>query len=243
MTAAAGWRLERRQGAASHLHRPWPAEADLSRRALAVCTVSGPPALVLGSAQRLDLADAARLEADGVELVQRASGGGAVLVGPGAQVWIDAWVPAGDALWSDDIIRGPQWLGDAWAAGLASLGVADVFVHRGRLVGGEWSSMVCFAGMGPGEVAHAGAKVVGLSQRRTRHGVRMSTMAVVDWDPLPLARLLALPDEDRRRMGSAVAGAAAGLRALVPFGRVRPGEVPLADVVADAVLGQLPQGE
>ena len=37
----------------------------------------------------------------------------------------------------------------------------------------DWSALVCFAGLGPGEVTLDGQKLVGLSQRRTRDGVRI----------------------------------------------------------------------
>ena len=43
------------------------------------------------------------LAAAGVELVRRRSGGGAVYLAPGEQLWIDAWVPRDDALWEVDV--------------------------------------------------------------------------------------------------------------------------------------------
>jgi lipoate-protein ligase A len=36
---------------------------------------------------------------------------------------------------------------------------------------------VCFAGVGPGEVLTGDRKLVGLSQRRTRHGIRIQCQA------------------------------------------------------------------
>ena len=126
------------------------------------------PALVLGSAQPAEVADAAALAAAGVELVRRRSGGGAVLLVPGEVVWVDVIVPAGDPLWDDDVGRATHWLGAMWAEALASCGLPGATVHRGPMVRTTWSSLVCFAGLGPGEVRVGAAKVVGISQRRTR---------------------------------------------------------------------------
>ena len=108
------------------------------------------------------------------------TGGGAVLVAPGAQVWLDVWVPRGHPLWDDDVIGAAAWLGHAWVGALTGLGAGPLGVHRGPLAPTAWSDRICFAGFGPGEVFVAdrrgdggpppspGAKVVGLAQRRTR---------------------------------------------------------------------------
>ena len=40
-----------------------------------------------------------------MDVVRRRSGGGAVLVGAGEQVWVEVWIPRDDALWDDDVIR------------------------------------------------------------------------------------------------------------------------------------------
>jgi hypothetical protein len=65
--------------------------------------------------------------------------------------------------------------GRAWRAALIEVAGADpgrLRVHRGGMVDSDWSALVCFAGIGPGEVLD-GAKLVGLSQRRTRAGARI----------------------------------------------------------------------
>jgi len=237
VTDAAGWRLDQREGPAGALHRPWPGEDRRGERAVAVCSVVGQPALVLGSTQPEALADRSRLDDAGIDLVRRASGGGAVLVRPDAQVWVDVWVPVADPQWSDDVIRAPQWLGDLWVDALSALGGGSGVVHRGRSVPTSWSSLICFAGVGPGEVSVAGRKVVGLSQRRNRHGARISTMAVLDWEPAPLADLLAVPDEERLRMVQEVADVAVGLRAMLEGADSR---AELAARVTEALLAQLP---
>ena len=194
--------LVRRRGPVTELLRPW--WPDRAVPAIAVFEVTGAPTLVLGSTQgRFVLGSAARtgsyeeLRAD-VEpqsnggpasgegnLTRRASGGGAVLVSPGAQVWIEVFLPRGHPLWRDDVVLSGLWIGEAWADAFRSLGSPETaLVHRGRLSGGSWSKVVCFAGLGPGEVTVGGRKVVGIAQRRDRGGARFQTTSPLVWDPV-----------------------------------------------------------
>jgi lipoate---protein ligase len=149
------------------------------------------PALVLGSTQPDADANAAACAAAGVEVARRRSGGGAVLVGAEECVWIDVLVPRDDPLWHDDVGRASWWLGDAWMTALAASGVDGCRVHHGGLVPSAWSKVVCFAGLGPGEVVDdAGAKVVGISQRRTRSMARFQCAVPLRWEPERLSGLL-----------------------------------------------------
>jgi hypothetical protein len=50
---------------------------------------------------------------------------------------------------------------------------------------------VCFAGLAAGEVIVDGAKVVGISQRRTRAGARFQCSVPLRWDAARHAELLA----------------------------------------------------
>ena len=165
------------------------------------------PTLALGSAQPLDRVNGRVADALGVEVVQRRSGGGGVLLLPDEFVWLDVVIPADDPLWSADVGRAMVWVGECWAAALASLGVAGE-VHRGALVPSEWSRDVCFAGVGTGEVMDRGAKLVGISQRRTREWARFQTMVHLRWRPELAAALVAAPAPS--------ASALAGLVAVVP---------------------------
>ncbi len=184
--------------------------------------VSGRGALVLGSTQKRAVVDEEHAAAAGIDVVRRSTGGGAVLVAPGAQVWLDLWVPRRHPLWDDDIVRASSWLGDVWVEALEGLGVGALRVHRGPALRRAWSELICFAGLGPGEVHLAGSgvdgtgvggtavggtgvagngvagteapgpKVTGIAQRRTSAGARFHTSAPLAWDPVPLTHLLAV---------------------------------------------------
>jgi lipoate-protein ligase A len=151
------------------------------------------PALVLGSTQQESIVVG---DATGLDVVRRRSGGGAVLVEPGRVAWIDVAIGRADPLWDDDVGRAFHWLGDAWAAALRLLGMAGGTVHRGGLIRTPLSDLVCFAGLGPGEVTVAGAKVVGIAQRRTRDGALFQCALPLEWNPGPLAALLGLERVD-----------------------------------------------
>ena len=164
------------------------------------------PSLVLGSSQPLDLVDSERAAAAGVAVARRRSGGGAVYLSPGRQVWVDLLVPRGDRLWDDDVIRAAIWAGEMWSAAVASLAGEPASVHRGRSAGGRWGRLICFAGLGPAEVTVGGRKVVGISQRRSRDWTRIQTMARIAPDedaPTPSPALSAGAASDSARSGAA----------------------------------------
>lgn len=162
---------------------------DGAQRSVRLLDVSG-SALALGSAQSIedvDLELAKRLE---VDVFNRQSGGGAVLLDPGAQLWVDVVIGRSDPLWQDDVSLASQWLGDVWVAALRSVGVEGI-VHRGAMVTNALSPVVCFAGLAAGEVTVDGAKVVGISQRRTRAGARFQCSVPLSWDAARHEKLLA----------------------------------------------------
>jgi lipoate-protein ligase A len=127
-----------------------------------------------------------------IEVVRRRSGGGAVLVEPGAVVWVDVVVPRDDPLWDDDVGRAFWWLGEVWAAALRSLGAEEVEAYRGPMLPVPLARVVCFAGLGPGEVTVGGRKAVGMAQRRTRDGALFQCAVNLRWDGARLAELLGL---------------------------------------------------
>ena len=208
----------------------------------------GAPVLVLGSTQPAAHFDAGRAAAAGVAVARRRSGGGAVLVGPGDPVWVDLWLPRGDPLWHDDVLRAAEWAGEWWAGGLRRAGVPRVTVHRGPSTGGAWSDRICFAGVGPGEVIAGGRKVVGIAQWRCREGALFHTCAYRRWDPGALADLLALPEGRRRAAAAGLAGSVVGLDRLRDgppsrvAGGVGAGTAGGTDPWLSELLGSLPSG-
>ncbi|HEX4218417.1 MAG TPA: hypothetical protein VHZ02_08615 [Acidimicrobiales bacterium] len=212
------WKIEERVGSAALLHEEWPTTVvDPRRRAIAICRVSA-PAVVLGSTQQPSVVDRERAERSGLAVARRRSGGGAVLVTPGDPVWIDAWVPRGDQLWLDDVARAFDWIGNTWATALEHLGVAGVSVHQAGLSAcTPWSSLVCFGGVGTGEVLDAdGRKLVGIAQRRTRDGAWFHSACVRRWDPDPLLDVLVLGDDERLAAHADLSAAVAGIDDLLP---------------------------
>lgn len=181
--------LHKREGTAEELHHSvLPVE-----RGVWLLTPTR-PAIVLGSSQKDEDVDHAFCAANGIDVVRRRSGGGAVYVHPTESLWIDIVVPRGDALWNDDIGKSMWWIGDWWVALLADAGVVSAQVHRGAFERNDWSDIVCFAGKGSGEVfpqeSHAQQKTVGISQRRTRDYARFQCIAYFQWDAALHAAML-----------------------------------------------------
>lgn len=149
--------------------------------------------LVLGSSQSegvLDLESCARAA---VDIVHRRTGGGLVFLAREEHLWVDVVIPRDDNLWSDDVVVSSQWLGDAWSRVLASLGETRLSVHRRALEPTQWSKLVCFAGVGSGEVLIHGNKAVGISQRRTQDAARFQCFIHRQWTPEKFVPLLKLP--------------------------------------------------
>ncbi|HMC38985.1 MAG TPA: hypothetical protein VKI19_04930 [Acidimicrobiales bacterium] len=197
------WRVVHERAPAGRLHADSAAALDARPvvRTVRFCHPTG-PALVLGSHQDEGQFSAAALAAAGVELARRRSGGSAVRVGSGRVLWVDFVLPRDDPLWDDDVGRAAWWVGDLWAA---ALGRGDVW--RGPMQPGAWSPVVCFAGLGPGEVTEGGRKMVGVSQRRRGGGAVFQTAALLDWRPDDYLSMLARPVADPAELASAAVAA------------------------------------
>ncbi len=175
---AAPWPVEVVEGTAAEIHDRRPSTGP----ALWWCRPSG-PSVVLGSNQAGGALDVAAAERLGLVVTRRRSGGAAVVVIPGEMVWLDLVVPMDAAAWARDLRSSMHWFGRVWAAALGDLGIAASH-HEGEMVRPAAASTVCFAGLGPGEVIDArGAKLVGLSQRRTSSMIRLQSMCHRRWQP------------------------------------------------------------
>lgn len=207
------WQVERHVGSAATFHRrDLP---DPVRRIVWWFEVTA-PAVVLGSTQAFDLIDTDAAGVAGVEVARRRSGGGAVWLAPGATTWVDVVLPAVDPEWVHDVGRAAGWLGRAWLGALSELGIADLAVHEGPMVGSAHSGLICFAGLAPGEVTVHGRKVVGVSQRRSRLGARFQCAVLHQWDPRPLLDVLALPALERNALAAELAGVGVGIGSVEP---------------------------
>ncbi|MGH9112158.1 MAG: hypothetical protein ACRDZN_07675 [Acidimicrobiales bacterium] len=146
--------------------------------------------------------------------------------------------PSAHELWDHYVGRAAHWVGRAWQAALADLGVGPTEVHDGPLVCGALGRLVCFGTVGagevtvhrsitPGDAGDSGAvgKVVGISQRRTRRAARFQCAAYRCWDAGVLVVLLRLDDDGRGALAEAALGTDRD-----------PGEM------ADAFLRHLPDG-
>lgn len=105
-------------------------------------------------------------------------------------------------------------VGNAWADALRDLGLRGISVHPGpntaRRRGGDRERLlaaICFATVGRGEVLVEGRKLVGLAQRRTRHGALVQCGLLWRWKPAPLLAALGAPPADPE-----IENAATGLR-------------------------------
>ena len=153
------------------------------------------PALVLGSSQSIDTIDRDAVSAGGIELVRRRSGGGAVLLDPGEVVWFDVIVPApllAQAGLGTDVAAAMRWVGGLLSVALGGLGVIAA-VHQGPMVTTPWSPVICFDGLGPGELVRGDAKLVGISARRTRDHTRFQCAMPLTWRVDRLIGLLTPP--------------------------------------------------
>jgi len=169
------------------------------------------PTVVLGSTQRPEVVDAVRATEEGVAVVRRRGGGGAVFLRPDDHLWVEAWIPRDDPLWEADVAVAAEWVGAWWSDALGTSGAVDLVVHRGRAVPGPHGALVCFSGRGPGEVFRAERKVMGISQWRSREGSLFHTCAYAHWDPYPLIDLLDVDPPTREALRRDLPLVAAGL--------------------------------
>jgi lipoate-protein ligase A len=131
-------------------------------------------AVVLGCSQRRLLAEFGT--GPGVEVLVRAAGGGAVLVGPW-MLGLSALLPAAHALAACGPVPSYRWLGEYLAQSLQQVGIAATTLSPDALRArrGERPALAldwaCFGGLSPWEVLVGERKIAGLAQVRRRQGV------------------------------------------------------------------------
>ena len=137
-------------------------------------------------------------------VVQRFSGGGAVLMDDGL-LSLDVVVPTGHPLLAGDPLAVFARIGQAWADGLQRLGLPDIAVSTQSTTPSRRGSdrerllaAICYATLGVGEVTSSGRKIVGLAQRRRRPGALVQCGLLRRWQPEPLLRALGAAAEDEQ---------------------------------------------
>ena len=143
-----------------------------------------------------------------VEVLVRAAGGGAVLVGPW-MLGLSALLPAAHPLAACGPVPSYRWLGECLAQSLQQVGVAATTLSPDALRArrGERPALAldwaCFGGLSPWEVLVGERKIAGLAQVRRRQGVLLVAGVLLQPPPWTLlcdrlgrprdeARLLAL---------------------------------------------------
>ncbi|RRR67394.1 MAG: ligase [Candidatus Viridilinea halotolerans] len=194
-------------------------------------------ALIIGSGQRLHELDGAALQAAGVTLHRRASGGTAVLFAPG-MLMQDVALPVGHPLYRSDVTASYAWLGAVWLEALTHVGLTDlslVSVAAARSDGQQADPLVrraCFGGRSPYEVLAGGRKLVGFAQVRRRAGALFQVGLYATWPGAQLVDLLALSQEERVATVDALATRVVGLHELTP---TPPPHAALMDAFAAAL--------
>ncbi len=144
----------------------------------------------------------ARAREKSAAVVQRRTGGGAVLAGPwmlGAALLL----PPGSAFGRGGIVTAFREFGAVWRAVLQGMGVAceaatpQQMEQHNELAAQAGVKWVCFSGLSHGELVDAqGSKLVGLAQARGKWGTLLSAGVLLQ--PVPWALLgwvhLAQPD-------------------------------------------------
>lgn len=151
------------------------------------------PGLVLGRAARDPELDSRALERAGIAVHRRSSGGGAVLWDSGLLA-LDVALPPSHDLVARDVVETYAFLGRAFGQALVGLGIDGVNVvtveEARRLPTPQGlRTLACFGSLSPYEVTVEGAKTLGLSQVRRRHGTLLQAGLLLDHDADTFARL------------------------------------------------------
>jgi lipoate-protein ligase A len=163
------------------------------------------PAVVLGRGQG-DVV----LKRGPEDVTTRFSGGGAVWMAPDV-LCLDVLIPTGHPWYTDRLTDVFALVGQRWADALRALGVDEVVVYDGpataRRRGTDRERLlaaICYATRGRGEVLWRERKLVGLSQRRRRHGLVVQCGLLRRWAPEHLLAYLGADPSDPEILNAAV---------------------------------------
>lgn len=154
-----------------------------------LCWHYAAPALVLGRSQRPSAELASRADRARIGLVERLSGGGAVIAGPW-MLSLTLLLPAADPLAHASLPGGYRAVGEACRDALGTLGLrtrlAPAVPARRPLT--DALAWACFASASHGELLTAdGRKVVGIAQVRRRQAIAICIGLLLsrpDWELL-----------------------------------------------------------
>lgn len=151
------------------------------------------PAIIMGCSQRPDEGQLQRSKQEGLPIMRRGSGGGAVLAGPW-MLSVTVFIPAEHPVGKLDIIKIFSWLEQVWIkalleSGVSCKGVDKTLIEQSKQIakteGLEWA---CYASLSHGEVVSPdGRKLVGLAQIRKRKGIALVSglhLKPCDWHTL-----------------------------------------------------------
>ncbi len=203
------WSITESVGAAGPFHEKRPTE-DTGPQVWIHRPVV--PTLVLGSSQPSGVVNDEEANRRGVDVCRRRSGGGLVYIAPDTDCWIDLIIPSTSKLFDVDIAKAFHWVGAHWAKTLQTYSAPfrplEIVMATENQQSGA-SDLLCFAGIGHGELMVDGRKVVGLSQRRSRSWARIQSIVIGRWNPAalePLIRTEALGNAGLRGLDSVSAG-------------------------------------
>jgi lipoate-protein ligase A len=139
--------------------------------------------LVLGRSQKPGAAMLERAAEEGIDVVVRSSGGGAVIAGP----WMlshTVLLPPDHELVRMSLPRSYEVIGEAWRRALGRLGIPTAIGPRlaaGPASADDAKRWACFASLSYGElVGLANRKIVGLAQVRRRSGTAICAGLLLD---------------------------------------------------------------
>lgn len=142
------------------------------------------PGLVLGCSQKNAISANLSREPDGMDVVSRQAGGGAVLVGS----WMlsaSVVLPNAHALISGNLVASYRWLGEIYASLLQNMGIAAHAINPEEAkelqqTASAELAWACYGGFSPWEVVVGKKKIVGLAQVRRRTGVLLVAGLLLD---------------------------------------------------------------